>query len=116
MRRLDHRLDVAHDERAPRHAAQVDRLQVGEQPVVALDRQDGLARRDLVALVQGADLELAPAVLPPAVGMAPGALLEDGDRLVDAAEDRAACFWKTCMSTRGRWPSSSSRSRVRLKY
>ena len=37
--------------------------------------------------MQGADLELAPAVLPPAVDMAPGALLEDGDRLVDAAED-----------------------------
>ena len=88
VRRLDHRLDVAHDQRAPRHAAQVHRLQMREQPVVALDRHDGLARRDLVALVQGADLELVPAVLPAAVDVAPGALLEHGDRLVDAAEDR----------------------------
>jgi hypothetical protein len=58
-----------------------------EEPVVALDRHHRLARGDLVALVQGADLELAPALLPAAVDVAPGALLEDGDGLVDPAED-----------------------------
>ena len=60
-----------------------------EQRVVALDRHDGLVRGDLVALVQGADHERVPAVLPVAVGQAAaGAPLEDRDRLVDAAEDR----------------------------
>jgi hypothetical protein len=88
VRRLHHRLDVAHHERAPRHAAQVDGLEMREEPVVALDRHHGLAGGDLVALVQGADLELAPAVLPAAVDVAPRALLEHGDRLVDPAEDR----------------------------
>ena len=32
VRRLDHGLDVAHDQRAPRHATQVDRFQMREQP------------------------------------------------------------------------------------
>jgi len=61
---------------------------VREEPVVALDRHHGLARRDLVALVQGAHIELAPTLLPAAVDVAPGALLEHGDRLVDPAQDR----------------------------
>jgi hypothetical protein len=87
-RGIHDRLDVAHDQRAPRHAAQVDRLQMREQPVVALDGQHGLVRSDGVALVQGVDDELLPAVLPAAVDVAPRALLEDGDGLVDAAEDR----------------------------
>jgi hypothetical protein len=88
VRRLDHRLDVAHDQRASRQAPQVHRLEMGEQPVVALDGHDRLVGLDGVALVQGADLELLPAVLPAAGEVAPGAQLEHGDRLVDAAEDR----------------------------
>jgi hypothetical protein len=38
--------------------------------------------------VQRADVELGPPILPAALDVAPGALLEHGDRLVDAAEDR----------------------------
>src|SRR2546423_665604 len=81
--------DVAHDQRAPREAAEVDGLQVGELRVVALDGEDDLARADLVALVQRADLQLVPAALPDAVLVSvAGAPAEDRDRLVDAAEDR----------------------------
>ena len=86
---LDHLVHVAHDERAAREAAEIDGLQVGEQAVVALDRQHGLPRRDRVALVQRADLELLEAVDPAAVGAAAaGRLLEHRDRLVDPAEHR----------------------------
>ena len=86
---VDDLAHVAHDERAPRHAAEVDRLEVGEQRVVALDRHHGLPRRDLVALVQRVDLDRVPAVLPRAVGpAAAGALAQHRDRLVDPAEDR----------------------------
>ena len=71
----------------PRHAPEVDRLEVREQRVVALDVHDRLVRRNLVALVQGADGERVPAVLPPPIGQAPArAQSEDRDRLVDAAE------------------------------
>jgi hypothetical protein len=60
---------------------------VREQRVVALDVHDRLVRGDLVALVQGADGERVPAVLPPPIGQAPArAQAEDRDRLVDAAE------------------------------
>jgi hypothetical protein len=86
---LDDLVHVAHDQRATRHAAEVDGLQVGEQRVVPLDRQHGLPRRDLVALVQRMDLEVLEAVDPLAVlAAAPGALLEHRDRLVDPAENR----------------------------
>ena len=81
---------VAHHERAARQTAEVGGLEVREQRVVALDLQHGLPRRDLVALVERPHLELVPAGLPAAVRAAPGALLEDRDRLIDPAEDRAA--------------------------
>ena len=86
---VDDLAHVAHDQRAAGHAAEVDRLEVGEQRVVALDRHHRLPRLDLVALVQRVDLELVPAVLPRAVGAPPpGALPEHRERLVDPAEDR----------------------------
>jgi hypothetical protein len=62
---------------------------VGEQRVVALDRHDRLPRRDLVALVQRADVELVEAGRPAPVRRAAArALLQDRHRLVDPAEDR----------------------------
>jgi hypothetical protein len=88
VRGIDHRLDVAHHQRAPRQAAQVHRLQMREERVVALDREHRLERLDRVALGERVDLEVRPAALPAAVDVAPGALGEDGDRLVDPAEDR----------------------------
>ena len=89
-RGADHGVDVAHDQAASGQAAQVDRLQMREQRIVAGDRHDRLARLDAVALVQRPDLELVPARREPTVGpAAPGALLQDRHRLVDAAEDRA---------------------------
>ena len=66
-RGLDDGADVAHHERPPGQAAEVDRLEVGEAGVGPLDRHHGLPRRDRVALVERADLELAPAVDPRAV-------------------------------------------------
>src|SRR4051794_591954 len=88
-RGLDDRGDVAHDQRSARQASEVDRLQMREQRVVALDREDRLPRLDAVALVERMDDEVAPAVLPAAVSRPPArALPEHRDRLVDAAEDR----------------------------
>jgi len=52
---------------------------VREAAVVALDRHHRLPRLHLVALVERLHLEGAPVV---------GAELEDGDRLVDAAQHR----------------------------
>ena len=87
-RGLDDLADVAHDQRAAGHHAEVDGLEVGELRVVALDRHHGLPRGDLVALVQRLDLELLEAVDPEVALVVAGALLEHGDRLVDPAEDR----------------------------
>ena len=95
---------VAHDQRAPRQAAEVDGLEVGEQRVVALDRHHRLPRRDLVALVQRAHLELVPARIQSPSGARRPEHCEHRDRLVDAAEHRGS-FWKTCMTTCGWWPS-----------
>ena len=82
--------DLAHvrrDQRAPREAAEERRLEVAEQPVVALDRHHGLPRRDLVAVVEGAHVERVPAVDPLAVrALAARALAQDRDRLVHAAQ------------------------------
>ncbi len=90
-RGLHHLAHVAHHQRAPGQAAEVHGLEVGEQGVVALDRHHGLVRRHLVALVQRAHLQLVPAELPAAAGIAPaGALAQDRDRLVDAAQHRFA--------------------------
>ena len=81
--------DVAHDQRAAGQRAEVDGLQVREERVVALDREHRLPRADLVALVERVHVELVPAGMPAAVlAPAPGAELEDRDRLVDAAEHR----------------------------
>ena len=85
---LDDLAHVAHDQRAARHHAEVDGLEVGELRVVALDRHHGLPRGDLVALVQRLDLEVLPAVDPQVALVVAGALLEHRDRLVDPAEDR----------------------------
>ena len=50
-----------------------------EERVVALDREHRLPRRNLIAVVQGSDLERVPVVR---------AELQHCDRLVHAAEDR----------------------------
>ena len=76
-----HLADVAHDQRAAGQAAEVDGLEMGEQRVVALDREHGLHRRDLVALVERVHLERVPVA---------AAELEDRDRLVDPAQHRLA--------------------------
>ena len=89
VRRLDDLAHVAHDQRAARHAAEVDGLEVGELRVVALDRHHGLPRLDRVALVQRVDLELLERVDPaPVLVSVAGALPDHRERLVDAAEDR----------------------------
>ena len=61
--------------RTPRY----ERLEVGEQRVVALDRHHRLPRLDAVAVVERVHRELVPVVR---------AELEDRDRLVHAAEMR----------------------------
>ena len=69
---------------------EVQRLEVGEQAVVAADRHDGLPRLDLVAVVERADLQPVPAVLPAAVREPPArAEPQDRERLVDPAEHGA---------------------------
>src|SRR5919106_1174665 len=86
---VDDLANVAHHQGPPCEAAEIDGLEVREQGVVALDRHHRLARRDLVALLQGADVEPGPAGAPLALGIAlAGTELQDRDRLVDAAEDR----------------------------
>ncbi|GBD46580.1 hypothetical protein HRbin41_01408 [bacterium HR41] len=89
-RRLHDLANVAHDQRPPGQAAQIDGLEMGEERIVALDQQDRLPGLDLVALVKRPHFELVPTVLPAAVGKAPSrAELEHRDRLVDATQHRA---------------------------
>ena len=87
---LDDLAHVAHDQRAARHAAEVDRLEVGEQRVVALDRHHGLprarSRRPRAARCTSSCSQ--PSSHEPSGRAAAGALLEHRDRLVDPAEDR----------------------------
>ena len=63
--------------------AEVDGLEVGEERVVALDRQHGLPRLDPVAVVERVHGERVPVVR---------AELQDRDRLVDAAEHRVVAL------------------------
>ena len=64
---------------------------MGEQAVIALDRQYGFPRGDLVALVERPHVHLAPAVGPLTFGsLPPGARAQDRDRLVDPAKHRLA--------------------------
>ena len=87
--RVDHLADVAHDERAPCQAAEVDGFQVREEGVVAFHGHNRLPRLDRIPLVQGTDLDLVPAVAPPAPRLqAARAPAQHGDRLVDAPENR----------------------------
>ena len=79
VRGLEHAHDVRRDERATRKDAEVDRLEVGEQGVVALDRHHRLPGRGAVAVVERVHRELVPVVR---------AELEDRDRLVHPAEIR----------------------------
>ena len=58
--RLHHLADVAHDARAPREHAEVDRLEMGEQRVVAVDLEHRLPGLDLVRLVERVHLERRP--------------------------------------------------------
>ncbi len=92
-RGVDDAAHVGADERAPREHAEVHGLQVGEEGVVALDRQHRLPPRQLVAVVERAHVELVPAVHPhPLVtfrDVAPRAQPQDGQRLVHPPEDRA---------------------------
>ena len=79
VRGPEHARRVGRDQRAPREDAEIDRLEVREERVVALDRHHRLPRLDRVAVVQRGDLERVPVV---------GAELEHGDRLVHPAEHR----------------------------
>ena len=67
-------------ERPAREHAEVDGLEMREERVVALDREHRLPGVDPVAVVQRAHLERVPDVGPE---------LEDRDRLVHPAEERA---------------------------
>ena len=88
-RRLDDLAHVAHDQRAPRQAPEVDGLEVREKRVVARDRQHGLIGRDLIPFIERAHVEILPATLPASICALPArAQLQQGDRLVDAAERR----------------------------
>ena len=90
MRGLDDLAHVARDQRPAREDAEVDRLEMAEQRVVALDRHDRLPRLDLVAVEEGVHLQLAPAGHPGAAGVAPAAALaQHRDRLVHATEHGA---------------------------
>ena len=79
VRRLDDAAHVRRDQRPAREHAEVDGLEVAEERVVALDREHRLPRRDQVAVVQRAHLEVVVAVR---------AELQDRDRLVHPAEHR----------------------------
>ena len=105
-RGLDDLADVAHDQRAPRQAAEVDRLEVGEERVVALDRHHRLPRRDLVALVERADLERRPSRLTqrPSAAAAARALLEHRDRLVDRRRASTPCAGRPASRRAGGGP------------
>ena len=76
---FDHALDVRRDQRPPSEHAEVDGLEVGEERVVALDREHGLPGLDAVAVIERVHRQRVPVVR---------AELEHGDRLVDAAEHR----------------------------
>ena len=62
--RVDDRARVGRDARAARKDAQIRRLKMREERVVALDRHHGFERLDAVAVVERADVELVPAVAP----------------------------------------------------
>src|SRR6266513_2075712 len=79
LRRLDHAPRVRADSGAACQHAEIQGLQVGERVVRSFDEERRLPRLDLVPVVQRGDLELAPVH---------AAQLEDGDRLVDAAQER----------------------------
>ena len=116
-RRLDDVADVAHDQRAAREAAEEDRLEVGEQRVVALDRQDRLVRRDRVALVERGDLELRRSRAPRRRRARRARRRPSAPRCASSMPPSSeSCFWKTCMRTRGWRPVASSSSFVELKY
>ena len=93
---------VARDQRAPRERAEVDRLEVAEERVVALDRHHGLPRLDLVAVVEGVHDELVPAGLP-ASPSAPSRPLHSRSTAIASSMPPSTDWWrwKTCMSTRG---------------
>jgi hypothetical protein len=82
--------DVRGHEGAAGQRAEVRRLEVAEQGVVAFDRQHGLPRLDRRAVREGAHHELVPRRHPgPVRGLVPRALAQDRDRLVHAAEHGA---------------------------
>ena len=73
--------DVRRDQGAASERAEVDGLEMREGRVVALDRQDRLVRRNLVAVVERMDRQRVEVF---------GAQLEDREGLVHAAEMRMA--------------------------
>ena len=87
---LDHTADVGHHQRTPRERPQVKGLEMGEEAVVALDRQHRLPGLDPVALRERRHPQIRPAVAPAAVRRPPArAEIEDRQRLVDPAEQAA---------------------------
>ncbi len=103
VRRLEHVHDVRRDQRAPRERAEVDGLEMGERGVVAVDRQHGLVRLEALAVVERVDLERVEPV---------GAELEDGDRLVHAAQIRVALLEDLHQHLRVAAVSQQRRTRV----
>ena len=60
--RFQHAHDVRRDQRAAREHAEVERLEMCKQRVVALDRHHGFVRRDLVAVVERVHGQRIPVV------------------------------------------------------
>ena len=79
MRSLEHPHGVRGDQRPPCEHAEVERLEMREERVVAFDRHHRLPGLDAVAVVERVDGQSLPVVRTE---------LEDGDRLVHAAEER----------------------------
>src|SRR6202165_1774782 len=77
LRRVNDPADVSGDLGAAGEDAQVDRLEPGEEGILALDRHHGFPWRHLVAVIEGVYAELGEIL---------GAELEDGDRLIHAAD------------------------------
>src|SRR5207302_1866992 len=70
---VDDGANVAHDQRPPGQAAQVNGFEVREEAVVTLDRHHSLIGFDRVRLVECVDPEVRPAALPDVVTPTSGA-------------------------------------------
>src|SRR4051794_33188049 len=78
---LHHLSSIGSDPSPARQYTQVQRLQVSEGIIGPLDEKDSFPGLHLIAVIQCPHLELGPL---------DSALLQDGNRLIDATEKRRA--------------------------